>query len=144
MNFTIISLLLSQYSHQSTHSVNDVLHLYYLHEKACLSFDLKFLILSLHITLVPRSHELNVTSTILFIPITSESKLHLNFIETLLFLCFYSDLDIITSISLKKISSKDWYVVKAFIRTGKYLQISLETTLLSAFPDERVTTMKTT
>ena len=35
LNFTIISLLSSQYSHQNTHSLTDVLDLYYLHEKAC-------------------------------------------------------------------------------------------------------------
>ena len=58
LNFTIISLLSSQYSHQNIHSLIGVLDLYYLHEKACLSFDEKFLILSLHITLVPQSHEL--------------------------------------------------------------------------------------
>ena len=35
LNFTIISLLSSQYSHQNTHSLIDVVDLCYLHAKAC-------------------------------------------------------------------------------------------------------------
>ena len=38
-----------------------------------------------------------VTSTILFIPITPESKLHLNFIKSVLLLYLSYDLDIISS-----------------------------------------------
>ena len=52
-----------------------------------------------------------------------------------------SYLCIISSLSLENISSKAWFVAKGFVRSEKYLQISSETAMFYAFPDEQGTTM---